>query len=173
MKELTEIQSALRAPKNQRNTFGRYNYRSAEDILEAVKPLLHQHGCTLLLSDDIEQVGNRYYVRATAIIRNANGETETVSALAREEETRKGMDAAQVTGSTSSYARKYALNGLFCIDDCKDPDQVRTKPDLPGDLAAQIQSCTTSAALAALFKGLTPEDQELYRQAFTQRKNQL
>ena len=121
MKELIEIQKKLKAPKGQRNTFGNYNYRSAEDILEAVKPLCAEHGCQLTLSDAIELVGDRYYVRATARIRTAD-ETVEVTAYARESASKKGMDESQITGTASSYARKYALNGLFCIDDTKDAD---------------------------------------------------
>ena len=121
MKELITIQNELKAPKGQYNSFGKYKYRSAEDILEAVKPLLAKTNCTLTLSDEIVQIGERYYVKATAQVKNDSGSEETV-AYAREEETKKGMDGAQVTGTASSYARKYALNGLFCIDDTKDPD---------------------------------------------------
>ncbi|ATC03007.1 ERF family protein [Escherichia coli] len=118
-KKLRTIQQTLNAPKNQRNNFGGYNYRSAEDILEAVKPLLQS--ITLTVSDEIVLIGNRYYVKATATL--SDGEDEiAVTAYAREEESKKGMDASQLTGATSSYARKYALNGLFCIDDAKDPD---------------------------------------------------
>ncbi|HCX7673343.1 TPA: ERF family protein [Escherichia coli] len=118
-KKLWTIQQTLNAPKNQRNNFGGYNYRSAEDILEAVKPLLQS--ITLTVSDEIILIGNRYYVKATATL--SDGENEiAVTAYAREEESKKGMDASQLTGATSSYARKYALNGLFCIDDARDPD---------------------------------------------------
>lgn len=122
MKELINIQSFLKAPKDKRNTFGGYNYRSCESILEAVKPLLKAEACTLTINDDIVQVGDRYYIKATATLRNSSGESVSATALAREEETKKGMDGAQVTGAASSYARKYALNGLFAIDDTKDPD---------------------------------------------------
>lgn len=121
MKELIEIQKELKAPKGQYNSFGKYKYRSAEDILEAVKPLLHKHGCQLTLSDEIVLIGERYYVRATARISNGN-EYEFTSAYAREDLDKKGMDGSQITGTASSYARKYALNGLFCIDDTKDAD---------------------------------------------------
>lgn len=124
MKELNTIQSLLKAPKEQYNKFGNYKYRNCEDILEAVKPLLFSQSCTLTISDEIVMIGTRYYVRATATIKNANGETETTTAYAREDESKKGMDASQITGSTSSYARKYALNGLFCIDDTKDSDSL-------------------------------------------------
>lgn len=122
MKELVIIQSRLKAPKSKRNTFGNYNYRSCEDILEAAKPICHEQKCFITISDEIIASGDRTYVKATATIRNAEGQSLSVSAFAREEETKKGMDAAQITGSASSYARKYALNGLLAIDDTKDPD---------------------------------------------------
>ena len=121
MKELINIQSELKAPKNQYNSFGKYPYRNAEDILEAVKPLLKKNNCHLTITDEIILIGDRYYVRATAEITNGTDKV-TASAMAREEESKKGMDSAQLTGATSSYARKYALNGLFCIDDTKDSD---------------------------------------------------
>lgn len=127
MKELNTIQSLLKAPKDQYNKFGNYKYRNCEDILVAVKPLLFSQSCTLTISDEIVMIGTRYYVRATATIKNANGETETTTAYAREDESKKGMDASQITGSTSSYARKYALNGLFCIDDTKDSDSLNNE----------------------------------------------
>lgn len=122
MKELITIQSELKAPKTQVNNFGGYKYRKAEDILEAVKPLLAKQKCTLIITDDIVMVGNRIYVKATATIRNEKGEVEEATGWAREEETKKGMDASQITGASSSYARKYALNGLFAIDDNADYD---------------------------------------------------
>lgn len=119
--KLRAIQKELKAPKGQRNTFGNYNYRSCEDILEAVKPLAHAQGCIVTLSDTIVEVGGRIYVKATATITDGDG-TVSTDAYARESEEKKGMDSAQITGSSSSYARKYALNGLFCIDDTKDDD---------------------------------------------------
>lgn len=122
MKELIAIQSELKAPKSQFNKFGGYKYRKAEDILEAVKPLLNKQKCTLTITDDIVMVGNRIYVKATATIKNEKGECETTTGCAREEETKKGMDGSQITGASSSYARKYALNGLFAIDDNADSD---------------------------------------------------
>ena len=121
MKELIEIQKELKAPKGQYNSFGKYKYRSAEDILEAVKPLLHKNGCQLTLSDEIVLIGDRFYVKATARLSNGM-ENEFTSAYAREDLDKKGMDGSQITGTASSYARKYALNGLFCIDDTKDAD---------------------------------------------------
>lgn len=122
MKELIAIQSELKAPKSQFNKFGGYKYRKAEDILEAVKPLLNKQKCTLTITDDIVMVGNRIYVKSTATIKNEKGECETTTGWAREEETKKGMDGSQITGASSSYARKYALNGLFAIDDNADSD---------------------------------------------------
>lgn len=122
MKELITIQSTLKAPKSQFNAFGNYKYRKVEDILEAVKPIMSNLGCTLVMTDDIEMVGNRIYVKATATLKNSKGEIEITTGYAREEETKKGMDGSQITGAASSYARKYALNGLFAIDDNADSD---------------------------------------------------
>lgn len=122
MKELIEIQSELNAPKNQRNTFGNYNYRSCEDILEAVKPLLLKQKCVLTISDEVVEVGGRVYVKATATLTNSEGKQTATTAYAREADSRKGMDPAQLSGATSSYSRKYCLGGLFCIDDTKDAD---------------------------------------------------
>lgn len=122
--KLLNIQNELKAPKNQHNNFGNYDYRSCEDILEAVKPLCKEQKVVLKVLDEIVMVGDRYYVRATALLIDLEAEGGTVESIAyaREEENKKGMDASQVTGATSSYARKYALNGLFCIDDTKDAD---------------------------------------------------
>lgn len=122
MKELIQIQSRLKVPKKNKNTFGGYNYRSCEDILEAAKPICHELNCLINICDEIVEVGGRIYVKATATIYNADGQCFSATAYAREEETKKGMDAAQITGSASSYARKYALNGLLAIDDTKDAD---------------------------------------------------
>ena len=123
--KLVAIQSELKAPKNQHNSFGKYNYRSCEDILEALKPLLKKHGLVLVITDDIAAVGPHTYVKATAELSDCDSKVES-SAFAREALERKGMDASQITGATSSYARKYALNGLFCIDDTKDADSTNT-----------------------------------------------
>lgn len=128
MKELLSIQAALVAPKGQYNSFGEYKYRSCEDILSALKPLLSKYECSLIISDDIVAVGQRIYVRATATLTNAAGEQVSSSAFAREEEAKKKMDASQVTGAASSYARKYALCGLFAIDDGRDADALNTSP---------------------------------------------
>ena len=148
MKELIEIQNELNAPKSRHNNFGNYNYRSAEDIMKAVKPLCKKHGCVLFLSDDVKEVGapyvyntqdtkkgtsssyngTRVYIEATATIINSEGQSISVKALAREEVAKAGMDASQITGAASSYARKYALNGLFAIDDSVDADRLNTTP---------------------------------------------
>lgn len=119
--KLIDVQSKLKAPKNQLNDYAHFKYRSCEDILEAVKPLIKEQGLSLILNDDIVLIGDRYYVKATVLL--SDGVT-TISntAFAREDISKKGMDASQVTGTTSSYARKYALNGLFLIDDSKDTD---------------------------------------------------
>ena len=116
-----DIQHKLKAPKGQYNSFGKYNYRSCEDILEGVKPLLKEHNLALLIDDEIVQIGERYYVKATAKITDGR-EIVSATAYAREPDTKKGMDENQITGATSSYARKYALNALLCIDDTKDAD---------------------------------------------------
>ncbi len=125
--KILNVQMELKAPKNQHNDFGGYNYRSCEDILEAVKPLLNKYKLQLKLNDDLIVLGDRYYIRATAILKDIESdEVEENVAYAREEITKKGMDGSQITGASSSYARKYALNGLFLIDDVKDSDTTNT-----------------------------------------------
>lgn len=125
IEKLVAIQSELKAPKNQRNNFGNYNYRSCEDILEAVKPLLSKHKLALIINDEVIEVGGRVYFKSTAQLTDGKDKVET-SAFAREEETKKGMDVAQISGATSSYSRKYCLNALLCIDDNKDADATNT-----------------------------------------------
>jgi hypothetical protein len=123
MKRLIKIQKELKAPKNQYNSFGGYKYRSLEDILEAVKPLLAENNLFLILKDEVINLGGRFYIKATATIYDDKGkEIANSSALARETLEKKKMDEAQITGATSSYARKYCLNGLFLLDDTKDSD---------------------------------------------------
>lgn len=123
MKKLSELQNKVKAPKGQYNSFGKYNYRSLEDITEAVKPIALEIGLTLTVTDEMVLVGDRYYIKATATAKdNETGEIETVTAYAREPEDKKGMDASQITGTASSYARKYAFNGLLMLDDTKDAD---------------------------------------------------
>lgn len=120
--KLMAIQSELKAPKNQYNSFGKYNYRSCEDILEAVKPLAKAQGCAVLLSDEAVEVDGWHYIKATVQLVSAEGEVAAAVAYAREPEMKKGMDTSQITGTASSYARKYALSGLFALDDTKDAD---------------------------------------------------
>lgn len=121
--KLNKIQSELKAPKGQYNKFGKYSYRSCEDILEALKPHLLKYGCVVTLTDDMQLIGERYYLKATATITDADsGKSVSNVALAREDKERAGMSESQITGTASSYARKYALNGLFLIDDTKDAD---------------------------------------------------
>ena len=164
MNRLIAIQQELKAPKNQKNNFGGYNYRSCEDILEAVKPLLAKHKLALVIEDDIVAIDGRFYVKANACLLDDTGHLLThATAFAREEESKKGMDASQLTGSTSSYARKYALNGLFAIDDTKDADATNThdkifekkqkiviNPDL--DLIEGLKACSSYSELSAYYK---------------------
>ena len=125
--KLMTVQTKLRAPKGQYNSFGKYSYRSCEDILEALKPLLAEVGAIVNISDEVKLIGDRFYVEATAMFLDCEtGDSVVARASAREDETKKGMDLAQVTGAVSSYARKYALNGLFAIDDNKDSDATNT-----------------------------------------------
>jgi hypothetical protein len=145
--KLINIQCELKAPKGQYNSFGKYNYRNCEDILEAVKPLCQKQGLCLILFDTIEQIGDRYYVKATARI--TDGETTIeATAYAREEEVKKGMDGSQITGSASSYARKYALNGLFDIDDTKDADSgLQGQPQAKSSKQGQPSKNTNSPSV--------------------------
>ena len=140
--KLSDIQVALKAPKNQKNTFGNYNYRSAEDILENVKPICHENRTTLSLTDDVEEISNgiesRFYVKASATIYDWDSEASiTVCAFAREPLSKKGMDESQITGTASSYARKYAMNGLFNIDDTKDVDTNEYRKESEGRSASR------------------------------------
>lgn len=127
--KLLNIQQELKAPKNQFNEFGNFRYRSCEDIFEAVKPLLLKNELTLTLEDELYNIGERYYVKATAVLSDGKNIIKT-SALAREEASKKGMDGSQITGASSSYARKYALNGLFLIDDVRDSDTTNNEPEI-------------------------------------------
>lgn len=130
--KLAAVQAELKAPKSQYNAFGKYNYRNCEDIIEAAKPLLKKYGLLLALTDEIQQIGDRFYVQATATVYDIDdGGVFCTQASAREEAEKKGMDGSQVTGASSSYARKYALNGLFAIDDTKDSDTTNQGEDKP------------------------------------------
>ena len=148
---LAIIQRELKAPKGQTNNFGNYKYRSCEDILEALKP--HLNGYTLVITDDIILVGDRYYIKATATISDGK-ESVSATGIARESQTKKGMDDSQITGSTSSYARKYALNGLFCIDDNKDSDSTNTH----GNDSTQTATTQSQPAKTEYKKADKPKD---------------
>lgn len=178
---LLDIQSRLKAPKGQTNNFGHYKYRSAEDILEAVKPLLKENGCFLTISDDIVMVGDRIYVKAT-ITMSKNGETIQTKAFARESESKAGMDVSQVTGASSSYARKYALNGLFCIDDTKDADALNvnkeytapaTDPNLEAILA-NIKAARSADELKQIWDDCyTYQSNPIFKGAVSARKKEV
>lgn len=149
MKELFNIQNELVAPKDLHNKFGGYSYRSAEGILEALKPLLKENKCILLLSDEVVEMGGRFYIKATAHLMNSENMSVRATAYAREEESLKGQIAAQITGSASSYARKYALNGLFCIDDNKDPDATNRHDVKDGDESPEPETAKKPATKTA------------------------
>lgn len=176
--KLAEIQQRLNAPKNNHNKFGNYSYRSCEDILEAVKPLLQETNTALTVNDDLVNIGERYYVKATAVLHDCESEAMIANtAFAREEETKKGMDASQITGSASSYARKYALNGLFCIDDVRDADTRDNRSDIKKTISDSDAVMLEADCLAMkvnvdalktklnvkTFKELTPQQAEWIR----------
>ena len=127
---LFKIQQALKVPKGQRNSFGNYNYRSCENILEAVKPLLKEHESTITLSDEMVLIGDRYYIKATALFIDSDSNEIVVTAYAREPLSKKGMDESQITGTSSSYARKHALNRILAVDDTKDADTMHNRKDV-------------------------------------------
>lgn len=174
--ELNKIQNELKAPKNQYNKFGGYKYRSCEDILEAVKPILAKHGCTLTLNDEVVLIGARYYVKATCTLRDKD-EVVTTQAFAREEEVKKGMDASQITGASSSYARKYALNAMFLIDDTKDADtdaytqqQKKAAPAQPKIEAAVAPDIVQGIIARASIAGSKNELIDLYKECVIENK---
>jgi hypothetical protein len=153
---LQAVQRELKAPKGQYNSFGKYKYRSCEDIVEAVKPLLNEQGLILTMSDEVVGVADRVYIKATCkVIDVANGDVIETSALARESLTKKGMDDSQITGTASSYARKYALNGLFAIDDTKDADTDQYKQQTNGSNSPQNRPQATQKQNAGTYKGST------------------
>ena len=151
--KLSKVQKELKAPKSQYNSFGKYTYRSCEDILEAVKPLCVEHGLVLTISDDVVEVGDRIYVRATATVYNTEDPIDYInaSAMAREAADKKGMDASQLTGATSSYARKYALGGLFALDDTKDADATNKGTEKAGR-GATLAEKAEAAGIAEVVK---------------------
>ena len=163
---MKDIQAELKAPKGQYNSFGKYKYRSCEDIVEAAKPVLFKHGCHLNLSDEMVQVGDRIYVKAIATVLNGDVVIGTSTAFARESFDKKGMDDSQITGTASSYARKYALNGLFAIDDTKDADtnEHKQQASIPAPTEAYkrvFESVSSLEGLKALWEGLSKEEREI------------
>lgn len=149
--KLMEVQSELKAPKGQFNLFGKYKYRSCEDVLEALKPLLKKQGLILIITDDIKMIGDRFYIQANVTLSDTEtGDVLNCSAFAREEENKKGMDGSQVTGAASSYARKYALNGMFCIDDNKDFDDPANDQNKAKKMEQQPQQTTDKPRLPIL-----------------------
>jgi hypothetical protein len=166
---MAEIQAELKAPKGQFNSFGKYKYRSCEDIVEAVKPILARHGYHLIMADDLVGVGDRVYVKAAVTIYNGAEVVATATAFAREAADKKGMDDSQITGTASSYARKYALNGLLAIDDTKDADtdehtlskaKPATRPAPPAELISQFSNCQSMAELKTLWESLCAADRD-------------
>lgn len=167
IKKLSAIQAELKAPKSQYNKFGGYAYRKAEDILEALKPLLSKYGCALICTDELVHEGERYYIRARASLRDTEGNGEiSAFAYAREEPEKKGMDGSQVTGASSSYARKYALNGLFCIDDTADSDTTNQGGATPAETPAESPKTTRTKKTSA-----APEKQGVPKKTLITDKN--
>lgn len=175
MKELSKIQAKLNAPKSQYNNFGKYSYRNAEDILAAVKPFEEELNVDLTLSDDIVVVGERIYVKATATLTNEKGETRQTTAFAREPQTKKGMDDSQVTGASSSYARKYALNGLFAIDDTKDADSMDNRQQEKSTTAKSKDPLnSTFGAISKQYQQQNNiDEQEMYKRINDVSKNSI
>jgi hypothetical protein len=193
---LAQIQSEVKAPKGQFNSFGKYKYRSAEDILEAVKPIVNSKGFSITLSDEIIAMDGRFYIKATATLTNGK-ETYSATGFAREEESKKGMDGSQVTGASSSYSRKYALNGLFALDDTKDSDATNThgqeskrvqafvpKPAEPqatinsqelGELKRLLDECSAIEHLTELWEDIEDKFKSIpaVKTLFSQRKQQI
>lgn len=188
METLKYIQSYLIAPKGQFNSFGKYKYRSCEDILEAVKPLLREQEATLILSDEIINLGDRYYIKATATLTDKEGKEVKATALAREALTKKGMDDSQISGAASSYARKYALNGLFLIDDTKDADTdsykkqndkaspLHKKESIKVDIEKareELELANTDAELVALFQKWDKETRAVMTEEFKTKRRKV
>ena len=184
IKKLIQIQSELKVPKSQTNSHGGYKFRSCEDILESVKPILKKYDCCIIMKDEIVSEGNRIYIRATAQLLSADGGKIETTAFAREPENRKGFDESQLTGAASSYARKYALNALFGIDDTKDPDATN-KHDQPekekGDMALvkkQIATCNNLNGINTLAESAsrmewTKEERAELKQMFETKRGEL
>jgi len=184
--DLAIIQAEVQAPKNKFNSFGKYAYRSAENIIEAVKPIINPKGYHLILSDEMVIIGERYYIKATATISNGE-QSYSATSYAREPEEKKGMDSAQISGTTGSYSRKYALNGLFALDDNKDSDATSTETkskvvvdeititkDQENQLINSLNACTELGHVLELWNELDLQYQiKSVQKLFTNRKNQI
>lgn len=172
--KLMQIQGKLKVPKGQFNKFGGFSYRSCEDIFEGVKPFLSETNCVLMLDDEVVVIGDRYYVKSSAILTDVDsGGWVTSTAYAREEESKKGMDGAQITGSASSYARKYALNGLFCLDDVKDPDTGQnevTQPTTVTTVKEENPKSKLTREIFAIGKDLGQTEEEIKEYILTSSK---
>lgn len=166
MENLIKIQSELKAPKNQFNAFGKYKYRSCEDILEALKPLLLKYGCTLTVSDEVEMLGTIPVIKSTVLIKDKT-DAQKVTAFAGIDPAKKGMDIAQCFGSSSSYARKYALNGLFLIDDTKDTDGQKRNWE------SEINESENIDTLNTIWKEMNAKEQAKFKDKLTSKKNEL
>lgn len=172
---LAKIQSLVKAPKGQFNNFGKYKYRSAEDIMEAVKPVINPLGFWLTVSDEVVLMGNRFYIKATATLTDGTNSYSTTS-YAREEETKKGMDSSQITGSATSYARKMALSGLFCLDDSRDSDATNTHGnDDHSEFILELKNCKTMPELLNLYNQNkdSVESNASLKKLFAERKNEI
>ncbi len=173
---LSEIQAKLNVPKGQFNKFGKYKYRSCEDIVEAVKPLLAERNLSLIMSDEIVLVGDRYYIKATVSINSANGDKIETTAYAREELVKKGMDGSQITGTASSYARKYALNGLLSIDDNKDADTEEHHKEIvaaDNSVIKKLATANTMEELQEAWMSIPEAKRGLYTAAKNNQKDKL
>lgn len=175
MKNLISIQSELNAKKSKFNKFGGYNYRSCEDIIESLKPLLKKYECILNLTDELEQRGDRYYIKATATITDKDGHSFSSVGWAREAESKKGMDESQITGCASSYARKYALCGLFAIDDGVDADFLNGQSDMFAMAKQEINAATDKETLMDIYTKYLPVlgDDAKFKSLLSERKKQL
>ena len=173
---MKDIQAELKAPKGQYNKFGTYYYRSCEDIVEAAKPVLLKHDCYLNISDEIVQAGDRIYVKATASVFKGSEMLATSTAFAREPESQKGMSESQITGTASSYARKYALNGLLAIDDTKDADTNEHHEAVLQPTPAQVKAVASASnleELRAVYKGMTHEAKDICAEIINTAKERL
>ena len=175
-KKLVAVQAELKAPKSQYNSFGKYKYRTCEDIMEALKPLLAKHGLCQTISDDIKVIGDRVYVQALVSVHDVDSDSvTTTSAFAREALTKKGMDESQITGTASSYARKYALNGMWMIDDSKDSDHhtATLSDDSHFEYVKKVNACASVADLKTVWSAIPDSIQPRVKAAVNKKKQEL